>query len=68
MNKLDHVVTDNINTNKNQHNVAIENDPNFDNKLVRLAGLMNPNSSKLQPQRSKYTERNDGFRINMPVG
>ena len=28
---MDHIVTDNINKNKNKRNYAIENDPKFDN-------------------------------------
>ena len=33
INYLDHVVTDNIKKNKNQHNDAIEYEPRFDNKF-----------------------------------
>ena len=31
MNRLDHVVTENIDTNKNERNDAIENETKFDN-------------------------------------
>ena len=42
MNKLDHIVTYNINKNKNQHNDAIGNKIKFDNTVFYLAGLRTP--------------------------
>ena len=42
INDLDHVMTYNIKTNKNQHNDAIENDPKFDNKFILSSGTKYP--------------------------
>ena len=42
INDLDHVVTDTINTNKNQHNDAIENEPRFDNQFNLSSGNNDP--------------------------
>ena len=37
MNKLDHVVTKNLNTNKDQSNEAINSDPTFDTSNFNLS-------------------------------
>ena len=37
-----HVVTDNINTTKNQHNDSIENEPKFDNTFNLSSGTKDP--------------------------
>ena len=42
INKLYHVVTDNIKKNKNHHNDAIENEPNFDNKFIFSSSTKDP--------------------------
>ena len=42
INGLDHVVTDNIKTNKDQHNYAIENEPTFDNSFNLSSGTKYP--------------------------
>ena len=42
INKLYHVMTDNIKKNKNQPNDAIENEPNLIINLVYLVGLITP--------------------------
>ena len=39
---MDHVVTDNIKTNKDQHNDAIENDQKFDNIFNLSSGTKYP--------------------------
>ena len=42
MNKLDHVVTNNIRTDKNRCNDAIENEPIFDNKFSLSSSTKDP--------------------------
>ena len=65
---LDHLVTYNIKKNNNQHNDAIENEPNFDNKFSLYSGTKPPTSSCCKTQGSKKIEWNNGSYINTHVG
>ena len=42
INRLDHVVSDNIKTNKNQRNDAMKNEPKFDNEFSLSSGTKDP--------------------------
>ena len=50
---LDHLVTYNRKKNNIQHNDAIENEPNFDNKFSLYSGTKPPTSSCCKTQGSK---------------
>ena len=39
---MDHVVSDNIKTNKNQRNDAMKNEPKFDNEFSLSSGTKDP--------------------------